>query len=67
MKNIKKAILAVNSGNFTAKEWNTYYNWLTFKEVSCKIVCGILYTALGLLGSAVLLGTVGTIIDLLVH
>lgn len=67
MKNIRESYKAVKTGNFTVKQWNTYYNCETVKEVAQKIVCGILYAALGLLGSAIVLGTVGTIIDLLVH
>ena len=67
MKKIRESYKAVKTGNFTGKQWNTVYYCETIKEVAKKTVCGILFTALGLLGSAILLGTIGTIIDLLVH
>ena len=67
MKHITECYKAVKSGEFTAKQWNTVNTCETVKEVCNKIICGVLYSALGLLGSAVVLGTIGTIVELLIH
>lgn len=67
MKNIRESYKAVKTGNFTGEQWNTVSTCETIKEVAKKTVCGILYSILGLLGSAVALGTIGTIIEILVN